>query len=218
MTTKKLLLGVLLAFGLIAPLFAADGTKSDLNDDQLHRLRYAVVLINEGDYQHAAWVIEPLLSEITDPDTVTDLDHAYRGLLGGSYEQVLRARYILLGLLERRRLAPPLDGSRQIVEGTIHSIDSVGDVPIGSVAGFMTVKRPDGSLLRFKMYTYSLILICNHHGCYAGRLDQLKIGWPASAVYLTEDQGGVSPPPTPGDDGVLEVLCDNVLVRLEPED
>lgn len=116
--------------------------------------------------------------------------------------------------LQRRRLAPALDATRTIVDGTIHSVDSYGEVPIGGHAGYMTVKRADGSLLRFKMFTYSLILICNEKGCYAGRLDQLKIGWPASAVYLTEDQGGASPPPTPGDDGVLEVLCDNVLIRL----
>ena len=120
--------------------------------------------------------------------------------------------------LERRRLAPTIEASRTIVEGTIHSIASLGEVPIGALAGFMIVELPDGSLLRFKMYTYSLILICNHIGCYAGSLDQLQIGWPASAVYLTQDQGGVSPPPTPGDDGIPEVICDNVLIRLEPED
>ena len=120
--------------------------------------------------------------------------------------------------LQKRRLAPSLDGTRTIVEGSIHSIDSFGEVPVGAMAGYMTVKRTDGSLLRFKMYTYSLILICNHIGCFAGRLDQLEIGWPASAVYLTENQGGASPPPTPSDDGTLEVLCDNVLIRLEPED
>lgn len=120
--------------------------------------------------------------------------------------------------LQRRRLAPMAREGRTIVEGTIHSVEYFGEVPVGAHAGYMTVEKPDGTLLRFKMYTYSLILICNHIGCFAGRLDQLKVGWPASAVYLTEDQGGGSPPPTPGDDGILEVLCDNVLIRLEPED
>lgn len=118
------------------------------------------------------------------------------------------------GRLQKRRLAPALEATRTIVEGTIHSVNSFGEVPVGALAGYMTVQLPDGSLLRFKMYTYSLILICNEKGCYAGRLDQLKVDWPASAVYLTEDQGGASPPPTPGDDGVLEVLCDNVMIRL----
>ena len=100
MTKKSVFLTVLLVFGLVAPLFAADSKKADLNDDQKHRIRYALILIDEYDYDHAAMVIEPLINEVSDYDISQDIYYAYRGLLIGTYEQVQRARYVLLSLLD----------------------------------------------------------------------------------------------------------------------
>ena len=100
MTKKSVLLTVVLLLGLIAPLLAADSKKSVLNEDQKYRIRYALMLINEYDYDHAAWVIEPLIKEVSDYDTVQDLYYAHRALLIGTYEQVERARFLLMGLLD----------------------------------------------------------------------------------------------------------------------
>jgi hypothetical protein len=120
--------------------------------------------------------------------------------------------------LDKHRETPFVYRPKEIVDGVVHHIQAFDNVPIIGVAGYMTVKRPDGSLLRFKMYSYSLILICNGNGCYAGNLKQLKVGWPVSAVYLTQEDGGASPHPTPGPDGIDEVSCDNVYIRLETEE
>lgn len=101
MTKRNLLMVLVLALGLISPILAADNsqTKNVLTEDQIYNVRYAVSLINEGDTMHAAWVIEPLLSEVTDANTLGLLEGAYQSLYVGSYEEVMRARYMLISLL-----------------------------------------------------------------------------------------------------------------------
>ena len=100
MNNKRLLLTIILILGFVTPLFAAQGKSGVLNDEQKYRVRYAIMLIDEYDYDHAAMVIEPLLTEVNDYDAVQDLYYAHRGLLIGSYEHVVRARFLLLGLLD----------------------------------------------------------------------------------------------------------------------
>lgn len=101
MTKRNLLLAFVLMFGLIAPMFAADNseTKTVLTEDQIYNVRYAVMLINEGDIMHAAWVIEPLINDVPDVETMNVLQGAYNMLYMGSYEDVSRARYLLMSLL-----------------------------------------------------------------------------------------------------------------------
>jgi hypothetical protein len=112
------------------------------------------------------------------------------------------------GVLAARAEGP---SPRVLLEGVVTEVLPVPEPPTVGVAGFMRVEAPDGSSKYFRVFTYTLILIRAQGRLWAGRLDQVRPGWPASVAYDLPPDPSNEPPWDPYED------ADNMIVDHLPE-
>lgn len=104
----------------------------------------------------------------------------------------------------RRVFDPEIPRPRYLLEGEVTGIELA---PAGYQAGFLRMKDAAGVPYRFRVMRYTLILVRDRYGrLWAGRLDQVKVGWPCSIGYAI-------PPDPAGDDEVPPAMAaDNMIV------
>ncbi|HNV70095.1 MAG TPA: hypothetical protein PKO06_10375, partial [Candidatus Ozemobacteraceae bacterium] len=74
--------------------------------------------------------------------------------------------------------------SRQIIPGKVSSVEFVMSTEDPDVVGVLQVTRNDGEIFRFRVFTYTLILIRDAHGkLWAGRLKHLRPGWACEVAF-----------------------------------
>jgi hypothetical protein len=100
---------------------------------------------------------------------------------------------------------------RVLLDGVVTEVLPVPEPPTVGVAGFMRVEAPDGTSKYFRVFTYTLILIRAQGRLWAGRLDQVRPGWPASVAYDLPPDPANEPPWDPYED------ADNMIVDYLPE-
>lgn len=131
---------------------------------------------------------------------------------------------LVAACLASSALSSELPSPKILFEGKIQAIELASEAdgapsPEGTsegskTVGYLTVGSPSGARFRFRIFSYTLLMIRYQGRIWVGRLDQVRVGWPASVAYDLE------PDATPAKEQAepIEKDADNLIVDAPSKD